>query len=135
MMYYNNKKLALSIFWVVLGVALFVLALTGVLDSTFSTMGVAFVLVGALQIWRNIKYRRDPEYREKVDIAAGDERIRNIRLQSWAWAGYVVVLLQCAASLVAWLMGQVLVQQTLMFSVCLILVVYLISYAILNKKM
>ncbi|NLD30443.1 MAG: M3 family oligoendopeptidase, partial [Clostridiales bacterium] len=63
-MYYNNKKLALSIFWVVLGLTLFILSLTEVLDdSVYAGMGGALAVIGALQIWRNLKYRRDPEYR------------------------------------------------------------------------
>ena len=33
-MYYNNKRFALSIFWLVLGVVLLVLSLTEVLDSS-----------------------------------------------------------------------------------------------------
>ena len=40
-MYYNNKKLALSIFWVVLGLTLLVLNLVGVLDDLYSSMGIA----------------------------------------------------------------------------------------------
>ena len=104
-MYYNNKKLALSIFWVVLGLTLLVLNLVGVLDDLYSSMGIALIIVGGLQVWRNLKYRRDPEYREKIDIAAGDERNRAIRMQSWAWAGYIVVLGEMVASLVAFFMG------------------------------
>ena len=74
-MYYNNKKLALSIFWVVLGLTLFILSVAEVLDdSVYAGMGAALTVIGALQIWRNLKYRRDPEYREKIDIEAGDER-------------------------------------------------------------
>ena len=33
-MYYNNKRLALSVFWVVLGAALLVLSIAEVLDSS-----------------------------------------------------------------------------------------------------
>ena len=46
-MYYNNKKLALSIFWVVLGAVLLGLSVTGVLDSdVYSGMGGALMAVG-----------------------------------------------------------------------------------------
>ncbi|MBQ6784916.1 MAG: hypothetical protein IJO82_03835 [Clostridia bacterium] len=134
-MYYNNKKLALSIFWVVLGITLLVLNLVGVLDDLYSSMGIALIIVGGLQVWRNLKYRRDPEYREKIDIAAGDERNRAIRMQSWAWAGYIVVLGEMVASLVAFFMGQILVQRVLMLSACALLVIYWVTYVILSKKM
>lgn len=134
-MYYNNKKLALSIFWVVLGAALLVLNLVGVLDDMYSSMGIALIIIGGLQVWRNLKYRRDQEYREKIDIAASDERNRTIRLQSWAWAGYIVVLGEMVASLVAFFMGQILVQRVLMLSACALLVIYWIMNFILEKKM
>ena len=132
-MYYNNRKLALSIFWVVLGAVLLVLNLVGVLDDLYSSFGIALAIIGGMQIWRNLKYRRDPAYKEKVDIAASDERIRSIRLQSWAWAGYIVVMAEMVASLVAFFMGQILVQRVLMLSACALLVVYFISYLVLSK--
>ena len=134
-MYYNNKKLALSIFWVVLGITLLVLNLVGVLDDLYSSMGIALIIVGGLQVWRNLKYRRDPEYREKIDIAAGDERYKSIRLQSWAWTGYLFILVAAVVSVVAYFMGQVVVQQTLCYSICFMLVVYWIANVILNRKM
>ena len=136
MMYYNNKRLALSIFWLVLGLVLVVLSTAEVLnDSIYAGMGAALAVVGGLQLGRHIKYRRDPEYREKIDIAAGDERNRAIRMQSWAWAGYIVVLGEMVASLVAFFMGQILVQRVLMLSACALLVIYWVTYVILSKKM
>ncbi len=124
-MYFNNKKLALSIFWVVLGLTLFILSVAEVLDdSVYAGMGA-----------RNLKYRRDPEYREKIDIEAGDERNKTIRMQSWAWTGYLFILVAAIASVVAYFMGQLVVQQTLCYSICFMLVVYWLANVILNKRM
>ena len=136
MMYYNNKRLALSIFWVVLGLVLVVLSAAEVLnDSVYAGMGAALAVVGGLQLGRHIKYRRDPEYREKIDIEAGDERYKSIRLQSWAWTGYLFILVAAVVSVVAYFMGQAVVQQTLCYSICFMLVVYWIANVILNRKM
>lgn len=134
-MYYNNKRLALSIFWVVLGVTLMVLTVGEKLDSSlYAGMGGAFTAVGVLQILRNLKYRRDPEYREKIDTEAGDERNRFLRGLSWSWAGYITILVEGVGVIVAMVTKQETVQQVLSFSVCLILCVYWISYLILSKK-
>ena len=134
-MYYNNKKLALSVFWIVLGLVLFVLSLVEVIDDgVYAGMGAALVVVGGLQVWRNLKYRRDPEYREKIDIEAGDERLRALRLRSWAWTGYITVLAAAVGSLIAMWAGQPLVQQTLLYVMCFVLVVYWVCTLILNKK-
>ncbi len=136
MMYYNNKRLALSIFWLVLGLVLVVLSTAEVLnDSIYAGMGAALAVVGGLQLGRHIKYRRDPEYREKIDIEAGDERYKSIRLQSWAWTGYLFILVAAVVSVVAYFMGQAVVQQTLCYSICFMLVVYWIANVILNRKM
>ena len=65
-MYYNNKRLALTVFWIVLGAVLVVLTVTEVLDSSiYSGMGGALMAVGTLQLIRTVKYRKDSEYREK----------------------------------------------------------------------
>ena len=134
-MYYNNKKLALSIFWVILGTALLGLSTVGVLDSSaYGGMGGALMVVGALQIARNLKYRNDPAYREKIDTEANDERNRFLRMKSWAWAGYTVVLVEGIGSIVAMAMGERTVQLVLAYSVYLLLAAYWISYLILSRK-
>lgn len=132
---YNNKRLALSIFWVVLGLVLFVLAEAEILDSSyFSGMGVALAVVGTLQVIRNLRYRKDAEYKEKIDIEVTDERNRFLRLQSWAWTGYIVVMVEAAGSIAAAVLGQEIVRQVLSYSVCLIICVYWISWFILSRK-
>ncbi|MBP5743733.1 MAG: hypothetical protein J6W44_02305 [Oscillospiraceae bacterium] len=134
-MYYNNKRLALSVFWAVAGLVLVALSLAGVLqDSVYAGMGGALTAVGALQVIRNLKYRKDPEYREKVDVELNDERSKYLRMKSWAWTGYIVVLVQAVGVIVAMILGKETVQMVLAYSVCLILLVYLITYLVLNKK-
>ncbi|MCR5576298.1 MAG: hypothetical protein K6F56_04755 [Oscillospiraceae bacterium] len=134
-MYYNNKRLALSFFWVIAGAVLLALSIAEKLDSSlYAGMGGALIAVGVLQIMRNLKYRKDPAYREKVDVEAGDERNRFLRMKSWSWAGYVTILVECVGVIVAMVMGERTVMTLLSYSVCLILCVYWISYLVLNKK-
>lgn len=132
---YDNKRLFLSIFWLVLGAVLLILAETGVLDSPrYSGMGVAFIIVGALQIARHIRYRRDPAYREKIDTAFSDERNRFLRMKSWSWAGYIAVIAEGIGAVVAAVRGQETVQMVLSYSVCLLVGAYYISYLVLSRK-
>lgn len=132
---YNNKRLILSIFWVVAGLVLFALSVTEILDSSyFSGMGAALAVVGSLQILRNLRYRKDAEYKEKIDIEVSDERNRFLRLQSWAWTGYIIVFIEAAGSIAAAVLGQELVRLVLSYSVCLILCVYWITWLILSRK-
>ena len=134
-MYYNNKRLALTVFWIVLGAVLVVLTVTEVLDSSiYSGMGGALMAVGTLQLIRAVKYRKDSEYKEKVDTELGDERNRFLRIKSWSWAGYFTILIEGIGAIIAMALGERTVQLVLSYSVCLVLVIYWIAYVILSKK-
>lgn len=134
-MYYNNKRLALSIFWMLAGAALIVLSVLDILpDSLYSGMGGGLFCVGALQVARNLRYRKDSAYREKIDTEAGDERNRYLRQMSWSWAGYLTILVEGVGVIVAMVAGQHTIQLVLSYSVCLILVTYWVSYLILSRK-
>ena len=131
----NNRRLVLSIFWVVLGLVLVVLSIMEVLDSSvYAGMGGALAAVGALQVIRNLRYRGNEEYREKVDTEVNDERNRFLRMKSWSWAGYIVVLVEAIGVIVAMIMGKETIQMILCYSVCLILCAYWISYLVLSRK-
>ena len=131
----SNKRLVLSIIWVVIGIALLVLSIAGALDSTlYAGMGGALIAVGILQIIRNVRYRTDAAYREKWDTEVSDERNRFLRMKSWSWAGYIVVLVEAMGVIVAMIMGKETVQMILCYSVCLILCAYWISYLVLSRK-
>ena len=132
---YNNKRLALSIFWVLLGIVLIGLSVMEVLDnSIYAGMGGALIGVGILQIVRIVRYKRDVSYREKIDTEIEDERNKFLRMKSWSWTGYVVVVAEAIGSVIAMVMGQHQVQMLLSYSVCLMLVVYWIAYLICSRK-
>ncbi len=134
-MYYNNKKLVLSIFWAVVGLVLTVLSVTEVLDSSiYSGMGGGLMAVGVLQSIRNVKYRKDADYREKIDVEANDERNRFLRMKSWSWAGYIAILVEAAGVIIAIILGEETIRLILSLSVCLILVAYWVSYLVLSRK-
>ena len=134
-MVYNNKKLLLSIFWILAGAALLVLSVTEILKETvYAGMGGALIAVGVLQTLRNLRYRKDEEYREKVDTEVNDERISFLRMKSWSWTGYLMILIEGIGVIVALVLGQRTIQLVLSYSVCLILVIYWISYLVLSRK-
>lgn len=134
-MYYNNKRLALSIFWVVLGAALLILSVMEILDSSiYGGMGGALIAVGILQIVRIGRYRSNGEYKEKFDIEVSDERNKYLRMKAWSCAGYAMVLIMAVGSVVAMIAGQDLIQRVLLCLVALMVFAYWLSYMILNKR-
>ena len=77
-----------------LGAALLILSLVDVLDSSiYAGMGGGLIAVGALQIVRNLRYRKNEQYREKIDTEVRDERNQFIRNKSWAWTGYILIII------------------------------------------
>lgn len=134
-MYYNTRKLAVSIMWVLIGIALLVLSFTEVLDdSIYSGMGGALIAVGVIQIIRNVKYHTNDEYKEKIDIAAEDERNSYIRMKAWSWAGYIFILAAAIVSLVLFVMNMNVYGQIVSYCLCSVLVIYWVAYLILQKK-
>lgn len=130
-----KKKLALSLFWMLLGLALIVLSVTEVLKSSYvSGLGGGLLAVGALQSLRWYRCLKNPEVREKYETEVNDERNRFLSSKSWAWTGYIVVLIEGFGSVIAMLLGREQLQQMLAFSVCLIVGVYWIVYMILSRK-
>ena len=132
---HNNGKLALSIVWIVLGAVLLGLSVANVLDSTiYAGMGGALLAVGILQVIRNLRYRTDAAYQEKIDTEVNDERNVFLGMKSWSWTGRAIVLVECIGIIVAMVLGQQTIQLVLSYSVCAILVIYWVTFMILAKK-
>ena len=132
---YNNKRMALDILWIVLGAALILLTMTDVLDdSIYSGMGGALLAIGCLHMGRNIRYRKDPEYREKIDTERNDERNRFLAMKSWSWAGYLVVMIEGVGGVIAMILGKRDLQLIFSYQVCLIIFLYWICYLFLKRK-
>ena len=97
-------------------------------------MGGALAGVGIIRTVQFVKYRKNPEYREKVEIEANDERNRFIGGRAWAWAGYIFVLINAVGTIVFRVAGNNLLSQYCAFSVCGILLLYWLSFLFLRKK-
>ena len=133
--YYNNRKLLLNCVWVVTGIVLVVLSFMEKLPSdVWSGMGGGLIGVGLLQIVRNLKYRNNPEYQQKIDIAANDERNRYLRMMAWSWTGYIFVIGSAVVSLTLLIMGERIIAQILGLCMCAELMVYCISYLAVGRK-
>ena len=130
----KNYRFFLSFFWIVLGIVLFACHASGLIEEYWSGMGIAFIVVGILQVIRQIRYRTNKDYQEKFDTNANDERNKFIANKAWAWAGYFYVLVAAVGSIVCKLLGR---EDLMMFcagSVCFIILVYWLCWLYLKKK-
>ena len=129
-----NKRIFLSLFWLVLGAVLIALEIMGKIDGFWSGMGAAFIGVAIVQIIRYARYKKDDSYKERVDTANRDERNRFIANKAWAWSGYLFVMITAVAALALRIAGENVLSMAASGALCLMLVLYWVCYLILSKK-
>lgn len=124
----------LGILYLLIGLSLTVCGLLNLVDDYWSGMGGALIIISVMQIVRLIRYKTSPQYKEETDTAVRDERNRFLGMKAWSWASYLFVIIAAVATIVFKVLGN----DTLMFaasgSVCLMLILYWVSYLIVRKK-
>ena len=130
----NNRKNLSYGTYILLGVILWILGMAEIVDEFWSGMGSALVLVGILRLVRMYRFKNDEAYREKMEIETTDERNKFIRNKAWAWAGYLFILISACSVIILKVMGQEVLSMAASGALCLMLVLYYVSYFILRKK-
>lgn len=133
-----NRKIitraVVAALYFIIGASISIFGEFAAIDPYWSGLGTALIVVGALQMIRIIRYNTNAKYKEETDIAVQDERNRFLSTKAWSWAGYIYVLIAAVASIVFKLIDQELLMFAASGSVCLILVLYWVSYLIIRKK-
>ena len=127
-------KLIISVFEVLVGITLLVCNLFNLVDEFWGGFGVSFIIIGVLFLLRNIRYFKNEKYREEVDIQTGDERNKYLSLKAWAWSGYLFVIISAIGTIIFKLVGKEELMMLASGSICLVVLLYWISYMILRKK-
>ncbi len=130
----NNRRILVSILWIILGIGLIVACAITDIDEFWGGLGTGFIFVGLLQLLRWSKYLRNEEYREKTNIEINDERNRYLSGRAWGWAGYLFVIISAIACIGFRIMGENQLSTFASGGLCLILVLYWGSYFILKRK-
>lgn len=130
----RKVRLAASLFEIIIGVSLIVCSRFNLVDDFWSGFGVSFTIIGVLFLFRNVKYQTNQSYREQIDIQNNDERNKYLSMKAWSWAGYLFVIIAAVATIVFKLIGNEDLMMLCSGAACLIVFLYWISYAILQKK-
>lgn len=130
----SKKVYWLSIIYMVVGFILFGLGSFEVVDEFWSGMGAALFTVGTIKLIRRYRFDKNEAFREKIEIEEHDERNHFIRNKAWAWAGYLYVMIVAVACIVLRIMGQDTLSMVASGSVCLVLVLFWVSFLILKRK-
>lgn len=130
----SRRNIIICIIYLVLGITLVGLGCFEITDPFWSGMGGALVAVGLIRIIQICRFTKDDKYREKVETERGDERNRFIRNKAWAWAGYIFIIIAGISVIALKVAHQDLLSIAASGAVCLMIVLYWISYFILRKK-
>ena len=130
----HNKRLIANILEIVIGVALSVCRYAGIIDDYWGGMGTALVIIGSIMLMRQIKYKTNASYKEKVDIQVSDERNKYLQMKAWSWTGYLFVMIAAFASIILKIFGYEQYSLIASGAVCLMITLYWCSFLILRKK-
>lgn len=130
----NDRRMIAAICYIVLGAVLLALGVMEVVDEFWSGMGGALMVVGVLRVVQFFRYRNNEEYREKAEVAAKDERNQYIRNKAWAWSGYLFMLIAAVATIALKIAGQETLSFAASMAICLLLVLYWVSFLVLSRK-
>lgn len=129
-----DKRLMLSIVYILLGFFLNILVWIGNLDEYWSGFSCGFIGVGVVQLIRHIRYIKNEGYREKMDIESKDERNRYLSNKAWAWAGYIFIIISVVISVIFKLLKFDEMSTMLSINVCSIVLIYVVAYFVLKRK-
>ena len=129
-----DKKNVYPIALIIAGLALIGLGFAEIVDEFWSGMGSALLVIGAIRLLRFYRLKKNDGYREKMETAVTDERNQFIRMKAWSWAGYLFIMVSAIATIIFRILSQDLLSQFASYAVCLMLVLYWVSYFVLKKK-
>ena len=129
-----DKKYIYPIVLLVAGLVLIGLGFAEIVDEFWSGMGSALLVIGVIRLLRYYRLKKNDAYREKMETAVTDERNQFIRMKAWSWAGYLFIIVTALGTIIFRILGQDLLSQVASGAVCLMLVLYWVSFFVLKKK-
>ena len=123
-----NRKFIKYIILIILGVILTVCSFYELVDDYFGGLGCGCLAAGILQLIRCFRYCSDEGYREKTDISQQDERNHYLSLRAWSYSAYLFVIIGAVASIAFRIAGLNAYCLFAAFSICTILILYVICY-------
>lgn len=129
-----KKVLIKGIVETVIGAAVAICSFAGLLDEFWCGLGICFTVMGALYTIKGIKYKTDENFRKEKDIEQKDERNKYISMKAWSFTGYIFVIMAGIAAIVFKILGMEDIMQVMTASICVMVLIYWISFMVLNKK-
>ena len=130
-----KKRLCYSIGWMIMGLIMAIVWFVTDTENTFLfSFGIALVTIGVIRIIQYRKTTKDETSLRQKQLQETDERNRMLAEKARSWAFSFYILLAGIGVILCSLLGHMDAVQPLARSVCLLAVLYWLSYLILNKK-
>ena len=127
-------RLYLALSYIVLGVALIVIFnIANIKNEFLSYCGFALLVIGIARTRNYFLITKNEESITKKQIAETDERNISIANRAKSVAFYVYVLLSCVAVIALELFEKTELATFVSATVCVLIIIYWVSYLIINK--
>lgn len=131
----KRENINFAIMYIVIGIAAIISKMLHIIDNdALFDVGSAFVLIGIIQLVRNIRYKTNNEYKKKIDIQNSDERNIYIANKAWSLTGKITIILLAVASIILRIMQYETIANVLCVIFGIETTIYLITYFIISRK-
>lgn len=130
-----KTRLCFAIAYIVIGIAMIAASfITENYNEFLSPMGAALLIIGIARVRNHFLITKSDETVKKQQIAETDERNIAISNRAKSVAFNLYVLIACVAVIVLQFMEKSFLASTIGLTVCVVLLIYWISYFIISKK-
>ena len=130
----SKNRLTYFVVEILAGCILLGLGIAGIVDEFWNGMGGALIAVGAMNLIRNIRYRKNAEYRENVNTERNDERNQFLHMKAWQLTAGWFVVIAAISTFIFKFMGREDLMMLCSGGVGLMIALYWICFFVLKKK-
>ena len=104
------------------------------LFSYISGFSSGIIVVGIVTLIKYTRVMKNQEMTKKIENANNDERLKIINNESMAISFRISLIVEAVISMIAAINNKMEIAECIGFAICFKIVVYLITYFIVNKK-
>ena len=130
----SKKKIVIQILEILAGIILLGLGIAGKMDEFWSGMGGALIGVGAMHLVQNIRYHKNPDYRENVNTERNDERNQFLNMKAWQLTAVWFMMIAAIGTFIFKFAGREDLMMLCSSGICLMITLYWICFLVLKKK-
>lgn len=133
-----KKRMSVNVFIfaadVILGMAMAVLGFAGIIENDFfQSFGAALAVAGIVKLIQYIRIIKNEKVMEKYETSAKDERNIMLSMKAKSTAYTIFILLAAVAIIVLSIFNMHYVVNTIAYTVCGLVLIYLICYYIFRR--